>query len=79
MGYFNGRGKTGFVMAQGLVGAFAVRIPVSFLMARWEPVTLFHVGLATPCSTLVQILLCGAYFLWLGGQDRSALARPAAE
>lgn len=79
MGYFNGRGKTGFVMAQGLVGAFAVRIPVSFLMARWEPVTLFHVGLATPCSTLVQILLCGAYFLWLEDRDRSALARPAAE
>jgi len=65
MGYFNGMGKTAFVMIQGLLGAFAVRIPVSFLMARWEPVTLFHVGLATPSSSLVQILLCMTYFLLL--------------
>lgn len=75
-GYFSGMGRTGFVMAQGLVGAFAVRIPVSLLMARWEPVTLFHVGLATPCSSLVQILLCGIYFFYL---HRKAKAAPAAE
>ena len=31
-GYFNGCGKTTFVMAQGIAGAFLVRIPVSFLM-----------------------------------------------
>lgn len=59
-GYFNGCGKTTFVMAQGIIGAFLVRIPVSYLMSRRTPVSLFHVGLATPCSTTVQILL----FLW---------------
>ena len=65
LGYFNGCGKTGFVMAQGVVGAFCVRIPVSWLMSRWEPVSLFHIGLATPCSTVVQITLCAVYFAWL--------------
>lgn len=65
IGYFNGMGRTGFVMVQGLVGAFGVRIPVSFAMSRLTPVSLFHVGLATPCSSLVQIALCGGYFLVL--------------
>ena len=65
VGYFNGCGKTFFVMAQGIVGAFLVRIPVSFLMSRLEPVSLFQGGLATPASTLVQIVLCVSYFLLL--------------
>ena len=58
IGFYNGRGETTFVMVQGLIGAFAIRIPVSLFMCNWEPVSLFHIGLATPCSTLVQILLC---------------------
>ena len=58
IGFFNGMELTRFVMVQGLVGAFLVRVPVSFFMSRWEPVSLFRVGLATPCSSLVQILLC---------------------
>lgn len=58
IGFFNGIGYTKFVMIQGIIGAFAVRIPVSFLMSKWEPVSLFHIGLATPCSTIVQIVLC---------------------
>ena len=58
VGFFNGMELTRFVMVQGLVGAFLVRVPVSFLMSRWQPVSLFRVGLATPCSSLVQILLC---------------------
>ena len=58
IGFYNGRGKTTFVMVQGLIGAFAVRIPVSIFMKNWEPVSLFHIGLATPFSTIVQILLC---------------------
>lgn len=58
IGYFNGCGHTTFVMIQGLVGAFGVRIPVSFLMSRIQPTSLFRIGLATPSSTLVQIALC---------------------
>lgn len=64
IGFFNGIGYTQFVMVQGIIGAFAVRIPVSFFMSKWEPVSLFHIGLATPCSTTVQILLCVICF-WI--------------
>ncbi len=62
IGFYNGIGQTTFVMAQGIIGAFLVRIPVVILMSKWEPVTLFHIGLATPCSTVTQIILC---FGWL--------------
>ena len=65
VGYFNGCGKTTFVMIQGIVGAFCVRIPVSYLMSKLEPVSLFKVGLATPASTFVQIILCVSFFVFL--------------
>ena len=63
IGFFNGMENTRFVMVQGLVGAFGVRVPVSFLMSRWEPVSLFRIGLATPCSTIVQIVLCMGFMI----------------
>ena len=63
IGYFNGCSSTTFVMIQGIIGAFGVRLPVSWLMSKQSPVSLFHIGLATPASTVVQIILCGIYFV----------------
>ncbi|MBQ8639917.1 MAG: MATE family efflux transporter [Lachnospiraceae bacterium] len=60
-GYFNGCGNTRFVMVQGIIGAFAVRIPISFLMSRLFPESLFLIGLATPSSTVVQIICCAVF------------------
>ena len=54
-----------FVMFQGIVGAFCVRLPVSWLISRQATASLFHIGLATPASSLVQILLCGIYFAYM--------------
>jgi len=65
VGFFNGMGSTAFVMTQGIIGAFAVRVPVSFIMSKWEPVSLFHIGLATPCSTVLQIILCILYLIYV--------------
>ena len=62
IGYFNGCGHTVFVMIQGLLGAFGVRIPVSFVMSRLAEVSLFRIGLATPCATVLQITMCMVYF-----------------
>ncbi len=60
-GFYNGYGRTRFVMVQGLIGAFLVRLPVSFIMSRMEPVSLFRIGLAVPMSSVVQILMCVIY------------------
>ncbi|MDY6307010.1 MAG: MATE family efflux transporter [Oribacterium sp.] len=57
IGFYNGAGETLFVMAQGIIGAFCVRIPVAFAMSRLTT-RLFFIGLATPCSTITQIILC---------------------
>ena len=63
IGYFNGCGATTFVMLQGVVSAFFVRIPVSYFMSKQLPVSLFKIGLATPCSTMLQIILCVAFYI----------------
>jgi len=78
MGYFNGCGKTFFVMTQGIVGAFGVRIPVSWFMSRTANVTLFKIGLATPSSSLVQIILCFGYFIWTAKREKRQQARRTA-
>lgn len=79
IGYFNGRGKTLFVMIQGIVGAFGVRIPVSYLMTLTDGASLFHIGLATPASSVVQILLCVGYFLLLKRRQKKFLLENSAE
>jgi putative MATE family efflux protein len=58
VGFYNGIGMTKLVMIQGIVGAIGVRVPVSYFMSLQRPVSLFHIGLATPCSSFVQILFC---------------------
>ena len=64
-GFYNGIGMTKFVMVQGIIGAFCVRVPVSYFMSRQPGATLFHIGLATPLSSIVQLLLCVGCMIWL--------------
>ena len=70
IGYFNGSGHTKIVMFQGIMGAFFVRIPVSFYMSKLPDTSLFKIGLATPCSTLVQIVFCSAIFMYLWKKEK---------
>ncbi len=63
LGFYNGIGKTNFVMIQGICGAFGIRVPLSFLFSQIAPVSLFRIGLATPCSTIVQISMCIVFLL----------------
>lgn len=62
VGFYNGLGKTRFVMLQGILGAFGVRVPVSYLMSKLPRATLFRIGLATPMSSVLQLVLCLGYF-----------------
>ncbi|MCF0238056.1 MAG: MATE family efflux transporter [Sphaerochaetaceae bacterium] len=65
MGYFNGNEHTFFVMVQGLFGAFFVRIPLVILFNNLSKGSLFFIGLATPCSSVIQIIMCiVAYFIY---------------
>ena len=64
-GYFNGYGKTKFVMIQNLIGALALRMPVAYFMSRLEDTNLFKIGLATPISSSFQIIFCVVFFIYL--------------
>ena len=63
MGFFNGCARTRFVMMQGIAGAFLVRVPLSYLFSSWFGGNIFILGLATPASSFVQVLLCIIYFM----------------
>ncbi len=64
-GFYNGIGRTRFVMIQGILGAFCVRVPVSYIMSIQPNTSLFHIGLATPMSSILQLILCVGFMLWL--------------
>ena len=64
-GYFSGLGKTTFVMLQGIFAAFCIRIPVSWVVSKMAEARLFHIGLSIPASTIVQILLCLSFMIYL--------------
>ena len=61
-GFFIGVGHTKFVAIEGICGAVLIRIPVSFLMSKITPVSLFYVALAVPCSSVVQNIACVFYY-----------------
>lgn len=63
MGYFNGNGRTIFVMAQGLAQTFLVRVPVSYVMSIQPDTNLTMIGLAAPAATIFGIVLCTVYYL----------------
>ena len=58
LGYFNGCGQSFFVMVQGIISAFGVRLPVAILMSKIAAGSLFWLGMAIPASSAVQIILC---------------------
>lgn len=61
MGFFNGCGHTKLVMIQGLIGAFLVRIPLSYVICQMTG-SLFLMGFATPAASLVSSIICIFYY-----------------
>lgn len=72
---YNGIGQTNFVMLQGIAGAFGVRVPVSYLMSIRPDTSLFKIGLATPMSSVVQLLLCLGFMVILNRRARKGEIR----
>lgn len=72
---YNGIGQTKFVMLQGIAGAFGVRVPVSYLMSIRPDTSLFIIGLATPMSSVVQLLLCLGFMVILNRRARKGEIR----
>ncbi len=71
MGYFNGRGKSVFVMLQGLAQSFIVRLPMSYFMSRRPDASLTYIGMAAPSATIFGIILCLVYFVIIEKNEKS--------
>lgn len=63
--YFSGCGNAVISMIHNVIATFAVRIPVTLVMSRLPGASLLHMGLAAPAASLLSIIICAGYFLWL--------------
>ena len=61
-GYLNGYGKTMFTMVHSVIATFIGRIPLTILFSKMEGVTLFHMGIAAPLSTIISLVMIFIYF-----------------
>ncbi|MDO4664580.1 MAG: MATE family efflux transporter [Erysipelotrichaceae bacterium] len=61
-GYFNGFGKTTFVMIQGLCAIFLVKIPYAWLASQQVHPQLFQIGLSMAFAAIFTLITCLIYF-----------------
>ena len=69
-GYFNGLGKTAFVMAQGLCGVFFVRIPYAFYAGKQPNPKLFQIGMSAAYTAVFTLAACVIYYIIRNRKDR---------
>ncbi len=65
LGYFSGHGKSFFVMIQGFVQSFIVRLPVAYIMTKRFPDNMIYVGFSVPLATIAGILISVIYYIYL--------------
>lgn len=65
VGYFDGCGKTIWVMIQGLAQTLLVRLPISYIMSIQPDASLTYIGYAAPLATVFGILINTIYFIRL--------------
>ncbi|MGN0708103.1 MAG: MATE family efflux transporter [Faecalibacterium sp.] len=70
VGYFNGHGKTIWVMFQGLTQTLLVRLPLAYYMSIQPDASLTRIGFAAPASTIFGILLNVGFYIWTTVKDR---------
>lgn len=62
-GLINGSGHTRFTLANNLASTFIVRVPLVLLFFFLiDGVSLYHIGLALPFASLVQLIAAGIYY-----------------
>jgi len=72
MGYYNGHGRTVWVMIQGLAQSILVRLPMSIIMSSLPNTNLTLIGLAAPAATIFGIVLNVLYFIYYDKQLKKA-------
>lgn len=63
-GYFCAYGKSEISFIHNIISIFLVRVPGVYLMSKLFPTTLFPMGLATACGSLMSVFICIGAFIW---------------
>lgn len=63
IGYFNGNGRTLWVMIQGLTQTLLVRLPLAYYMSIQPDASLTNIGFAAPAATIFGIILNVIYYI----------------
>lgn len=65
-GFFFGCGRTIFAAINSIFAAFAVRIPIAFILCICIPgATLYHLGIAMPVASTISIIIAISYLTYL--------------
>ncbi len=65
-GFFFGCGRTFFAAFNSIFSAFAIRVPVAFLLTTIAvSPSLFEIGIAPPCASILSIIIAFAYLEYL--------------
>lgn len=65
-GFFFGCGKTAFAAANSIISSFLIRVPVAFVLCLLIPgATLFELGIAAPCASILAITVSLSYLYYL--------------
>ena len=74
IGYYNGHNQTLWVLIQGVLQSFLVRLPMAYMMSRMFTDTLLYVGCAAPTATVFGIILnLGFYFYFTGKLEQKQI------
>ena len=64
-GYFCAYGRSEFSFIHNILSILLVRIPGVYLTSIWFPDTLFPMGIATACGSLLSVIICLFVFRWM--------------
>ncbi len=74
IGYFNGIGRTTFVMVQGLLAIFLVRLPYAWFASTRPSPSLFQIGLSVAWAALFTLALCVGYYIHCSRKDQRQIS-----
>ncbi len=69
-GYFSAYGKSMYSFIHNVTSILLVRIPGTYLATKLFPATLFPMGLAAPCGSLLSALICVGFYLSMRKKSR---------
>lgn len=68
-GYFCACGLSGISFLHNILSILCARVPGAFLASKYFADTLFPMGLAAPCGSLLSVIVCIIAFLWMNNRQ----------